>query len=506
MLKKLPILIILLFTSLVKSQTYIETQKIVAPERQQTLEFGEFVAIDEDYAIVSLPIFSENGISYSGVAYMYKRNFRNVWELDQTLLPQNIESGDNFGMNVDIDSNYAVFSARQFYQENGAVYVYKRDNSNVWNETQKIDAPENALSSFGLRISISGDYLAISDYNNKVYIYEKNINDIWILVQELQNFDTDENAGELFGSTLSLKGNTLVVGDYNELIIPSLNVSGAVYVYERDNNGVWNDIQKITPAIRSIGAEFGASISINNSEDKIVVGAPLDITGQTTFGEGSAYIFYKENGVWVEHQKIIASDLESFKEFGRSVGIQNNTIVVGSPKVDYEVVPGYNIFATGAIYVFNSDQNNLWNETEKIYPSDTNQKANLGYSIDFYENTFIAGALYEAYDIDDSNPILDAGAAYFFQDANSLNIQNFQESINLKLYPNPTTGVINLKFKNSMSNGKIVLRNVLGQQIITKTFNNTNELGFNIEDASGIYFLEVYHDESKKEVFKIIKN
>lgn len=76
----------------------------------------------------------------------------------------------------------------------------------------------------------------------------------------------------------------------------------------------------------------------------MVVGTWYDNDNGTN--AGSAYIFEKVDGVWVEHQKLLASDGAKEDYFGRSIAIYGNTVVVCSHGDDD------NGSASGATYIF----------------------------------------------------------------------------------------------------------------------------------------------------------
>jgi len=105
----------------------------------------------------------------------------------------------------------------------------------------------------------------------------------------------------------------------------------------------------------------------------MVVGATGEdddlIGGNSMPKAGAAYIFENQNGTWVEIQKIIASDRSASDEFGWSVDIDGNTIVVGAHK-DFEDENGLNpIHHAGSVYIF-ENQAGIWNETQKIVAGD----------------------------------------------------------------------------------------------------------------------------------------
>ena len=73
--------------------------------------------------------------------------------------------------------------------------------------------------------------------------------------------------------------------------------------------------------------QFGNSVAI--SGETVVVGAPLD-DGAAGPNQGSAYVFVRSGGVWSQQQKLLASDAAASDKFGNSVAISGETIVVGA--------------------------------------------------------------------------------------------------------------------------------------------------------------------------------
>jgi FG-GAP repeat len=85
------------------------------------------------------------------------------------------------------------------------------------------------------------------------------------------------------------------------------------------------------------------------SGQTIVVGAPFD-SGAAGARQGSAYVFMRSGGGWSQQQKLETSDAESFDNFGNSVAIRGETVVVGAP---YD--SGAAGFRQGSAYVFVAD-------------------------------------------------------------------------------------------------------------------------------------------------------
>ncbi|MBL7934385.1 MAG: T9SS type A sorting domain-containing protein, partial [Bacteroidia bacterium] len=74
------------------------------------------------------------------------------------------------------------------------------------------------------------------------------------------------------------------------------------------------------------------------------------------------------------------------------------------------------------------------------------------------------------------------------------------------VFPNPTTGSVTINATNKSNGTKLIIRNVLGEQINrTETLNSSNTSIF-IEGSSGVYFLELIPETGQSINFKLIKN
>ena len=134
---------------------------------------------------------------------------------------------------------------------------------------------------------------------------------------------------------------------------------------------------------------FGVSVDMDG--DTLVVGAFQGNHG-SPLDPGAAYVYVRNGTSWVPQQKLFASDGEDFDEFGFSVAISADTIVVGAPG---EVNTGAN--DKGAIYVFHR-QGAIWSEQAKLFsPFGPNPTLNgrLGTSVDIEGDVIVAGAPFE---------------------------------------------------------------------------------------------------------------
>lgn len=146
--------------------------------------------------------------------------------------------------------------------------------------------------------------------------------------------------------------------------------------------------EKVGPTVIGDGmpaAFFGWSVDISGTT--AVVGAPGDDTPLGT-DSGSAYVFQLNKGVWLRQAKLLASDGEMNDLFGSSVGISGNTIVVGSPFDDTTMGSD-----SGSAHVFIRDPRfTRWNQIQKILPNDAAMEDQFGGSVAIEGQTILVGA------------------------------------------------------------------------------------------------------------------
>jgi hypothetical protein len=126
-------------------------------------------------------------------------------------------------------------------------------------------------------------------------------------------------------------------------------------------------------------------LALDIAGDWAIVGAPgADIDGEDRQGE--AYIFHREDGLWIENQRLTASDGDSLDFFGWSVGIRGDTAMIGA----FAEGEGADLFR-GAVYVFERIGAS-WVETQKLQSSDGDAQDHFGFSLSFDGGTLLVGA------------------------------------------------------------------------------------------------------------------
>jgi len=76
---------------------------------------------------------------------------------------------------------------------------------------------------------------------------------------------------------------------------------------------------------------------------------------------------------------------------------------------------------------------------------------------------------------------------------------------NIRIYPNPTKGSLNIEFRAGHDAQKIVLRTITGRLVFEKLVNKIERMDIRMDVPDGIYILEVSNSIQQKAVFKVIK-
>lgn len=149
--------------------------------------------------------------------------------------------------------------------------------------------------------------------------------------------------------------------------------------------------------------QFGRAVSLDGNS--VVVGAWFDDDRATN--AGAAYVFEFDGADWIEEAKLVASDPHADDDFGASVTIDGDWIVVGATGNDdaCDNDPGCN---SGSAYVFRREPS-VWVQAALINASNAAPGDRLGWSVSASDGRAVIGARHAAIG-EDAN----RGAAYIF--------------------------------------------------------------------------------------------
>ncbi|MDY7110593.1 MAG: FG-GAP repeat protein [Planctomycetota bacterium] len=206
---------------------------------------------------------------------------------------------------------------------------------------------------------------------------------------------SDGTAQDRFGEAVSISGDIAVIGARWDDHYGS--ASGSAYVFRYDGAN-WVEEAKLLASDGAIDDDFGYSVSI--SGDLVVIGAAYDDDNGN--GSGSAYVFRYDGANWTEEAKLLASDGAAYDRFGQSVSISGEIAVIGASADDDS--GSY----SGSAYVFRYDGAN-WIEEAKLLASDGAAADRFGCSVAISGDIGVIGA-----EKDDDNDD-DSGSAYVFR-------------------------------------------------------------------------------------------
>ena len=419
------ILLIFLIVILFYSESFAQTEfKLKASDAEAGDQFGISVSISGTYVIVGANSDDDMG-NNSGSAYIFKYNEAH-WIQETKLNDFGTSEGDNFGWSVSISGELAIVSA--IYDNNvGSSFIFKSSDA-IWIEEDTLTAIDAELyDHFGYSVFISGNYAVVGatgdDDRGSAYVYKRQLFPLppygyrWGRKAKLSASDGEINDG--FGISVSINDDYAVIGaPFDD---DGGSGSGSVYIFKRDGSN-WIEETKLIPNDASSGDEFGRSASICGNY--ILVGAWYD--NENGSSSGSAYVFKRSGTLWIEEEKLTASDGEEGDHFGCSVSIDGDLVVVGASRDD-DLLNN-----SGSAYIFKRNGTS-WNQVSKLTASDPTELHEFGHSVSISGDVVIVGALGDDFGGNKS------GAAYIYilptlaLSTNSLNFgsSNTTQSFNI---------------------------------------------------------------------------
>ena len=333
---------------------------------------------------------ADNSANGAGAAYVFVRSGTS-WSHQAYLKAPNAQASDRFGLNVaisgdtivvaatDEDSNETSItngptaSADNSASAAGAAYVFVRSGTS-WSQQAYLKAANaEANDRFGFGVDISGDTIVVStrdEDSNETAITNgptasadnsaSSAGAAYVFVRSGTNWSqqaylkaSNAEASDRFGNSVAISGDTIVVAAFNEKSAqttitngPSASAdnaafnAGATYVFVRSGTS-WSQQAYLKAPNAEANDAFGMSVAI--SGNTIAVGAHLEDSNQTTITNGSTassdnsasaagatYVFVRNVSSWSHQAYLKAPNAEADDNFGTSVAISGDTVVVGA--------------------------------------------------------------------------------------------------------------------------------------------------------------------------------
>ena len=320
--------------------------------------FGNAIAVDGDEVFVGEATYEMR----SGVVYVFGRDPSGNWVQTQRIEPSSAEPGDRFGIGLAKYENTLLVSATRADEGAGAVYVYQAQGG-TWIESGRLETTDRSpADSLGTGLAMNNDWIMVGtiaqdDRTGAAYAFRRE-GESWVQHSKIRPADIDE--GDTFGSRIALQGNQMLIsapfGSDGE---------GRVYSFTyREDSDTWEEMGQLQAPALSDQTMFGTDIAIGDGFS--LVGAP-------GAGMGAVFVYGLGQDVWQ-----LASLLYPYEstggamEFGGSIALDGNSALIGA----FSAIQGQGrVFS----YTFNPETFE-WNAAAKI-SSDEDGRAFFGRTV-----------------------------------------------------------------------------------------------------------------------------
>jgi hypothetical protein len=269
----------------------------------------------------------------------------------------------SFGVSVALDGDVAVVGAsgEATCGENaGAAYVFERSEAGgVWERVARLVPEEcRANAFFGEKVDVSGDRVIVSasseffayEKSNAAYVYQRGDDGAWEQSAKLTR-TVGKNVQEgLYAAGVAIQGDRAVVTTSGDV---DGKYGGAVYVYDYDAEGdFWRRTARLTAESGVAQGVLGGTVDLDG--DRIAVAA------STYFARdpGSVYVFERDSasGTWSE-----AARIGNVREFFISLDLDGRTLLVGESRAGDE--------ESGRVTVHREMAPGAWERVATLHPS-----------------------------------------------------------------------------------------------------------------------------------------
>lgn len=341
--------------------TWAQVARLTAPGELEWEVFGSAVAMGSEHAFVGsyLEYFTAG---HGGAVHVLRRS-NGQWTDEPTLHAGDTTPEDFFGYSIAIDAETLVIGAPgadRTLEGSGAVYDFGRKNHS-WIQVAKLHAVSDAnIYWLGQAIAIDQDTIATTAFGydadgNRTTRIITFVRTAGTWIQEAVLIPADSIIGD-YQNAVAIQQDTLVVGT------PCANWycgdPGSAAVFER-NGSAWTQETVLTAPDGSPSDQFGMSVSIDG--DTVVIGASGD--DDAFNGSGSAFVFSRSGNEWTHVAKLLHRKGENLGGgvFGWAMARHGDMVLLGA------YGDGYAAESAGAAYVFSLrdwDEDGVPNESD----------------------------------------------------------------------------------------------------------------------------------------------
>ncbi len=455
--------------------TWSQQQKLEAGDAAADAQFGYSVAVDGDTAVVGAAVADTTAGANTGSAYVFTRSGSTWTQQAKLVAADAVGGGEGFGWSAAIVGDIAVIGSASddtaAGTNAGSAFVFTRSGS-TWSQRAKLEASDAAAQDFfGVVVDVEGGTAVVGAYQHdtaagsnagSAYAFTLGsfavpneplavgdsvdldipgvdaltvsestqattskavadgltlnesitldlpfsdaltLSDSVIMVlprwAQMDRLDaSDAVDGDQLGYSVAIDGNTAVAGARYADTAAGTD-AGSAYVFVRSGS-VWTQQGKLEADDAAAGDQFGFSVAV--SGDTVIVGA-WQGDSTTSTNSGAAYVFTRSGSTWTQQAKLVASNAAAGDQFGYSVSIDGDTAIVGAPIGDTAVTN------SGAAYVF-TRSGSTWSQQARLEHPTPAGSDQFGSAVDVESDTAVVGAR-----LDDPPAATNAGAAYVF--------------------------------------------------------------------------------------------
>lgn len=310
-----------------RSKVLLVSLVFAAPLQAQ--QFGAAVAIGNGEILIAEPLDRRS----PATIHRYGPS-ADGWEKVGTLMaPPHGEESDYFGRFIATDDRSMLIGGTLFQNSTGAVWTYHREGDD-W-QFDSILQPDNLSEeeAFGRFGQLYEDLFFVSSLGfggvGGVWVFQRDESGMWMEQALLQ--PEAPSPQEFFGWGLSYDGERLIVGSF-----AGEEVSGAAYVFDQDEEGVWfQEARLALPEDESQPGDAGlpggpgaGAIGVGWFQGMALLGLPgRDRT------EGSVYTFTRRptTAAWIRGTTLSAFDRQRGAFFGHAFHTRGNELWISSP-------------------------------------------------------------------------------------------------------------------------------------------------------------------------------
>lgn len=305
--------------------------------------FGSTMAIADSFVFVSANGDDIGENNDQGSVYVYKRK-ADTLTFFQKLSGLSTTSGDRFGTGIAAESTSLIIGASfddvGANSNQGSVYFFGLENG-LWVEKSKYFSTNGANSNdfFGSNISIDSNLVVVGNiHSNQSGSYGYNLNSVIIFKKESGVWSVHSTIpnptgfnGEAFGSATSILDSIITIGATNRIGNLGSKDRGVVYVYKW-NGATWGLIQTLAPPDANLNDIYGDYFGTSSAQSGklLLVGSHYEDTGAGQTDFGGVYVYSWNGSQFVQKELKKSSQPALYENFGYSVAIDGNKILIGA--------------------------------------------------------------------------------------------------------------------------------------------------------------------------------